>query len=94
MPSLHWLSYFFGGAFLVDAIPHLVSGVSGRPFQTAFADPPGQGLSSLTVNVLWRFLNLVAGYLRVYQVGDFDLRNLAEWPRRRRWGRSRRGSSS
>ena len=48
---LDLVSYFFGGAFLANAVPHLVSGMTGRPFQTPFAKPPGQGLSSSTVNV-------------------------------------------
>jgi hypothetical protein len=37
---MHWLqllSYFFGGAFLANAIPHAVSGMMGRPFQSPFA---------------------------------------------------------
>ena len=55
---LHLLSYFFGGAFLANAIPHLVSGMQGRPFQSPFAKPPGQGFSSATVNVLWGFANI------------------------------------
>jgi hypothetical protein len=25
----HYVSYFFGGAFLANAIPHFVSGVTG-----------------------------------------------------------------
>jgi hypothetical protein len=28
----HYLGYFMGGAFLVNAIPHFVSGVMGHPF--------------------------------------------------------------
>ena len=32
MEWLHYISYFFGGAFLSNAIPHFVSGVMGRPF--------------------------------------------------------------
>jgi hypothetical protein len=75
MPWLHYLSWFFGGAFLANAIPHFVSGVMGRAFQSPFAKPPGEGLSSSTVNVLWGFLNLVAGYVLVCRVGDFDLRS-------------------
>ncbi len=75
MPWLHLLSYFFGGAFLSNAIPHLVSGMMGRPFQSPFAKPPGQGLSSSTVNVLWGVFNLVLGYLLVGRVGDFELRD-------------------
>ena len=62
MPWLAQVSYFFGGAFLANAIPHFVSGMMGRPFQTPFAKPPGQGLSSSTVNALWGFFNLVVGY--------------------------------
>ena len=48
----HLVSYFFGGVFLANAVPHLVSGMMGRPFQSPFAKPPGQGFSSSTVNVL------------------------------------------
>jgi hypothetical protein len=75
MPWLHYLSWFFGGAFLTNAIPHFVSGLMGRAFQSPFARPSGEGLSSSTVNVLWGFLNLVAGYVLVCRVGDFDLRS-------------------
>lgn len=71
----HLLSYFFGGAFLANAVPHLVSGMMGRPFQSPFAKPPGQGLSSSTVNVFWGFFNLVVGWLLVCRVGDFHLKN-------------------
>jgi hypothetical protein len=74
MSWLHDLSYLFGGVFLTNAIPHFVSGVMGRPFQSPFAKPPGEGLSSSTVNVLWGFFNLVVAYLLICRVGDFDLR--------------------
>jgi hypothetical protein len=50
MKWLYDLSYLFGGAFLANGVPHFVSGVTGRPFQSPFAKPPGQGLSSSTVN--------------------------------------------
>ena len=75
MHSLHLVSYFFGGVFLANAIPHLVSGMMGRPFQSPFAKPPGKGLSSSTVNVLWGFFNAVVGYLLVVRVGSFELRS-------------------
>lgn len=75
MNSLHLLSFFFGGVFLGNAIPHFVSGVCGRPFQSPFAKPPGEGLSSSIVNVLWGSLNAVIGYLLVLRVGHFDLRS-------------------
>ena len=74
MDWLHDLSYLFGGAFLANAVPHFVSGMMGRPFQSPFAKPPGQGLSSSTVNVLWGFANFVIAYFLVVRVGDFDLR--------------------
>jgi hypothetical protein len=73
MSWLHDISYFFAGAFLTNAVPHLVSGVMGRPFQSPFAKPRGEGLSSSTINVLWGFFNLAVGYLLACRVGNFDL---------------------
>src|ERR1700709_1582352 len=70
----HHVAYFFGGAFLANALPHLGNGISGHPFQSPFASPPGEGLSSSTVNVLRGPFNLVVGYLLVCRVGRFDLR--------------------
>jgi len=78
MTWLHLVSYFFGGISLANVIPHLVSGMMGRPFQTPFAKPPGEGLSSSTVNVLWGFFNAVAAYLLVVRVGNFDLRSISD----------------
>ena len=78
MPWLDLVSYFFGGAFLANAVPHFVSGMMGKPFQSPFAKPPGQGFSSSTVNALWGFFNLVVGYLLVCRVGAFDLRDTAD----------------
>jgi hypothetical protein len=74
MNWLHDLSYLFGGAFLTNAVPHFVSGVMGRPFQSPFAKPPGQGLSSSSVNVLWGFANFVIAYVLIARVGTFDPR--------------------
>jgi len=56
---------FFCGVFLTNTIPHFVSGVIGHPFQTSFASPPGVGLSSAIVNVLWGAFNLGLGYLLI-----------------------------
>jgi hypothetical protein len=70
----HYVAYFFGGAFLANALPHYVSGVTGHPFQSPFASPPGEGLSSSTVNVLWGLFNFVVGYVLVCRVGNFELR--------------------
>jgi hypothetical protein len=74
----HYLAYFFGGAFLANSLPHLVNGVSGHPFQSPFATPPGVGLSSATVNVLWGLFNLAISYLLVCRVGSFDLRKFRQ----------------
>jgi len=73
MYPLHLLANFFGGIFLGNSLPHLVNGVSGRPFQTPFAKPSGVGLSSSTVNVAWGFLNLVFAYLLLELLGGFDI---------------------
>ena len=78
MPWPAIASYFFGGVFLANAIPHAVSGMMGRPFQSPFAKPSGRGLSSSTINVLWGFFNLVVGYVLVCRVGDFDLKDTAD----------------
>jgi hypothetical protein len=71
----HYVAYFFGGAFLANAVPHLVNGTLGRPLQTPFASPPGVGLSPALVNVLWGFFNLAVGYVLVARVGKFDFRS-------------------
>lgn len=73
----HYLSYFFGGAFLANALPHLGNGISGHAFQSPFASPPGVGLSSSVVNVVWGLFNLAIAYLLVCRVGSFDLRKTA-----------------
>ena len=78
MEWLDYVSYFFGGAFLTNAVPHFVSGVMGRPFQSPFAKPPGEGLSSSTINVLWGFFNLAVGYVLTCRVGNFDPRSTAD----------------
>jgi hypothetical protein len=70
----HYIAYFFGGAFLANVVPHLVNGVSGNAFQSPFASPPGAGLSSSTINVLWGMFNLALAYLLICRVGDFKLR--------------------
>jgi hypothetical protein len=75
MPWYYYASYFFGGAFLANTLPHLINGVSGRKFQSSFAKPPGKGLSSSTVNVLWGIFNLAVAWLLICRVGSFSLQN-------------------
>lgn len=77
MNWLHLVSYFFGGLSLTNAVPHFVGGIMGESFQTPFAKPPGKGLSSSTVNVLWAFANLVLAYLLLLRVGHFDPRSIS-----------------
>ena len=74
MNSLWHVSYFFGGVFAVNAVPHFISGTMGRRFQSPFAKPPGKGLSSSTVNVVWGFFNGFVAYLLVARVGAFHPR--------------------
>jgi hypothetical protein len=76
MAWLDYLAWFFGGVFLANTIPHLVAGISGRAFQSPFAKPPGVGLSSSTLNVVWGLINLAIAYLLLVRVGSFDIREL------------------
>jgi hypothetical protein len=71
---VHWYDYiacFFAGALLANVVPHFVHGISGDRFPTPFAHPPGKGLSSPTVNVVWALLNLVVGYV-LFRVGKIS----------------------
>ncbi len=69
------VAYFFGGAFIANASPHLIAGVSGRALQSPFASPPFRGLSSPRVNVAWGLFNLAIAYLLLMHVGDFHIRS-------------------
>ncbi len=63
---MNWHNYvacFFAGMFLANSVPHYVSGISGNRFPSPFAKPPGKGLSSALVNVVWGMANMVAGYV-------------------------------
>jgi hypothetical protein len=63
-----YFACFFAGIFLANVVPHFVHGISGNPFPTPFAHPPGKGLSSPTANVVWALVNLVAGFV-LFRVG-------------------------
>jgi hypothetical protein len=76
--GLVYLARFFAGAFLVNAVPHFVSGLQGRPFPTPFASPPGKGESSPALNVIWGSANAAIGYLLLYRVGSFTLTHSRE----------------
>jgi hypothetical protein len=63
MKWYHYIMVLFSAAFLTNVIPHFVNGVSGNPLPTPFAAPPGKGLSSPFINVLWSLFNFLIGYL-------------------------------
>lgn len=58
-----YVSSFWAGVFLANAVPHFVHGISGKEFTTPFAEHPGVSLSSPLVNILWGGFNLLIGYL-------------------------------
>ena len=71
---MNWFNYvaaFFAGIFLTNFVPHFVHGISGDRFPTPFANPPGKGLSSPILNVVWALSNLLVGYIlfRLGRVG-------------------------
>lgn len=75
---MDWTLYaaaFWSGAFICNFIPHFVKGVCGDKFPTPFAKPPGKGLSSPLVNVVWSLFNLAVGYMFFWAAG-VSLRNL------------------
>jgi hypothetical protein len=69
MAWYNYLAAFFAGAFFANVVAHFVHGISGNRFPTPFAHPPGRGLSSPTVNVIWAWVNLVVGYV-LFRVGN------------------------
>jgi len=74
MSWYNYLACFFAGAFLANVVPHFFHGISGDRFPTPFAKPPGRGLSSPTVNVVWSWVNLVVGYL-LFRAGQVSTEN-------------------
>jgi len=78
MKWYHYIACFFAGAFLANFVPHFVQGISGHSFPSPFSNPPGEGLSSPTINVVWGLINLVIGYilLRVGKVSSQNRWNL------------------
>jgi len=76
MPWYNYIACFFAGMFFANVVPHFVHGISGDPFPTPFAKPPGKGLSSPTVNVLWALLNLAIGWL-LFRAGHVSAGNVA-----------------
>ena len=74
----NYLAIFFSGVFFANVVPHYVQGISGNKFPTPFAKPPGQGLSSPLVNVLWAGFNLLIGFI-LFKAGKIESDNYLAW---------------
>lgn len=75
MKWYHYLACFFAGLFFANTVPHFIHGISGDSFPSPFSNPPGKGLSSPTVNVLWGLGNLLVGYI-LWRVGKGTQNNI------------------
>jgi hypothetical protein len=79
--KMNWAEYiacFFAGGFFANVVPHFVHGISGDRFPTPFSHPPGKGLSSARVNMVWALFNLVVGSIlfRAGKVAGGDVLSL------------------
>ena len=54
-------------------MPQLISDLTGCTFPTLFAEPFGKRRSASTVNLLCGVPGLLAAWLLIERVGDFDL---------------------
>ncbi len=78
------LWYFLAGAFGINAVPHLVKGITGQTHMTPFAR-----VSSPVLNIIWAFVNVLGalflfglasgkgGLVVPWQAGLEDLKLLA-----------------
>jgi len=78
MEWYNYLAFFFAGVFFANTVPHFVKGISGDKFPTPFAKPPGKGLSSPLVNVLWGGFNLAIGFI-LFSAGKIQEGNYWGW---------------
>ncbi len=74
MKWYHYVACILAGIFLTNTVPHFIHGISGDSFPTPFSNPPGKGLSSPTINVLWALANLLVGYF-LLRVGKVSQKN-------------------
>jgi hypothetical protein len=74
MEWYYYVSGFFAGVFLANSIPHFVKGICGDKLPTPFSKPPGKGLSSPLVNVIWALINIVIGYV-LYRLGKVSMQD-------------------
>ena len=75
MKWFHFIACFFAGAFIANMVPHFIHGISGDSFPSPFSNPPGKGLSSPTINVVWGLGNFVIGYI-LYRTGKVSQSNI------------------
>lgn len=66
-PLWVWPLALLAGAFLINAVPHGVMGVTGRAFPTVFSGGP-PNLSSPELNVVWSAINVVLGLGLLYAI--------------------------
>ena len=69
MPWYYYALEFVAGLFLTNGVPHFVQGVSGNPFPSPFASPPGIGNSPPLVNAMWGFANWVVAFVLLWFFG-------------------------
>jgi|AGTN01.1.fsa_nt_gi hypothetical protein len=74
----HYLLAFLAGVFLINMLPHYIMGITGKEFPTPFADPPGVGLSSPKLNVLWATINFLISF-SFFHFGKLGQRNRLVW---------------
>jgi hypothetical protein len=68
------VAHFFAAAFLTNAVPHFVQGVTGNRFPSVFAPPPRS--SGPLANVIWAGINIAIALLLLHLVPVPD-----PWPR-------------
>jgi hypothetical protein len=78
MTWYHYIACFFAGLFLANFVPHYAKGICGDRFPTPFANPPGRGLSSPLVNVVWALFNLAVGCI-LFHAGAIWSSALPAW---------------
>lgn len=61
------------GVLIANALPHAIKGLCGDSFPTPFSRPPGRGLSSPTVNLLWAFANAALGVVLGWVAAHADV---------------------
>ncbi len=79
MPWYFYVLEFLSGLLLTNGVPHFVQGVSGSPFQSPFASPPGVGESSPLSNALWGFANLAGGFVLLWFFRPQGSRAVVGW---------------